>query len=153
MPLEIERKFLVNPKKWQPNDEGTQLKQAYLSLAPNPTVRVRIAGDKAFLTIKGRSENISRPEFEYEIPVAEASGMLKLAISEPVEKIRYEVMHEGCLWEVDVFSGKNDGLILAEIELESEDQKFTVPDWILKEVSDDSRYYNSFLSERPFSEW
>jgi CYTH domain-containing protein len=153
MPLEIERKFLVNPKKWQPNDEGTQLKQAYLSLAPNPTVRVRIAGDKAFLTIKGRSENISRPEFEYEIPVSEASEMLELAISKPVEKIRYEVMHEGCLWEVDVFSGKNDGLILAEIELESEDQNFTVPDWILKEVSDDSRYYNSFLSERPFSEW
>ncbi len=153
MATETERKFLVDPGKWTPCVKGTQLKQAYLSLAPNPTVRIRIAEDKAFLTIKGRSETISRPEFEYEIPVADASEMLKLAISEPVEKIRYEVMHQGCLWEVDVFSGKNNGLILAEIELESEDQNFTIPDWILEEVSYDGRYYNSFLSGCPFSEW
>ena len=153
MAIEIERKFLVNPTKWIPSNQGTNIIQAYLGVAPNPTVRVRIAGDKAFLTIKGRSETISRPEFEYEIPVDDAQQMLKLAISNPVEKKRYEVMFENFRWEVDVFSGKNSGLIMAEIELESEFQEFMTPDWLLDEVSADSRYYNSYLSGRPFSEW
>lgn len=153
MPLEIERKFLVDTQKWNPTDEGTRLVQAYLSIDPNPTVRIRIAGEKAFLTIKGRSETISRPEFEYEIPVNEALDLMKLAISHPVEKIRYEIMHEGFLWEVDVFSGKNNGLVIAELELESEDQSFPRPDWLLTEVSGDRRYYNSYLSVHPFQEW
>jgi CYTH domain-containing protein len=153
MALEIERKFLVDAEKWQPNVPETLLCQGYLSIDPNPTVRVRIAGDKAFLTIKGRTETISRPEFEYEIPVADANEMLKLAISNSVEKIRYEVMYEGFLWEVDVFSGRNEGLIIAEIELESENQDFARPDWLLDEVSGDRRYYNSYLSEHPFQEW
>jgi adenylate cyclase len=153
MPLEIERKFLVDTRKWKPADKGTRLVQAYLSIAPNPTVRVRIAGDQAFLTIKGRSKTISRPEYEYEIPVDEAKEMMLLAISYPVEKIRYEIMHEGFLWEVDVFSGKNEGLVIAELELESENQTFPRPDWLLAEVSGDRRYYNSFLSEHPFLEW
>lgn len=153
MPLEIERKFLVDTGKWTPTGRGIQLVQAYLSIDPNPTVRVRIAGEKAFLTIKGRTETISRPEFEYEVPVNEAQEMMKMAISNPVEKIRYEMMHEGSLWEVDVFSGRNEGLVIAEIELESEDQIFPRPDWLLDEVSGDRRYYNSFLSERPFQEW
>jgi adenylate cyclase len=153
MPLEIERKFLVDPEKWKPSNQGIQIIQAYLGLYPYPTVRIRIAGDKAFLTIKGRSQTISRPEFEYQVPVEEAQEMLKLAISNPVEKTRYHVAHEGFLWEVDVFSGKNTGLVIAEIELESEDQAFPKPDWILKEVSDDGRYYNSYLSTCPFSDW
>ena len=153
MALEIERKFLVDAEKWQPNVPGTLLCQGYLGIDPNPTVRVRIAGDKAFLTIKGRTESISRPEFEYEIPVADAQEMLKLAISNPVEKTRYKVMFEESLWEVDVFSGKNEGLIMAEIELESENQDFARPDWLLDEVSGDRRYYNSYLSEHPFQEW
>ncbi len=153
MPLEIERKFLVDTRKWKPADEGTRLVQAYLSIDPNPTVRIRIAGEKAFLTIKGRSETISRPEFEYKIPVDEAQEMMNLAISNPVEKIRYKIMHEGFLWEVDVFSGKNKGLVIAELELESENQTFPRPDWLLAEVSGDRRYYNSFLSEHPFLEW
>ncbi len=153
MGLEIERKFLVDIRKWKPTDRGTRLVQAYLSIEPNPTVRVRIAGEKAFLTIKGRTKTISRPEFEYEIPVDEAQEMMKLAISNPVEKIRYEIMIEGFLWEVDVFSEKNEGLVIAEIELESEDQSFPRPDWLLTEVSGDRRYYNSYLSERPFQEW
>lgn len=153
MALEIERKFLVDSSKWAPADMGTRFVQAYLSLDPNPTVRIRIAGEKAFLTIKGRSKSISRPEFEYEVPVEDAQNMLKLAISNPVEKIRYEVLNEGFLWEVDVFSGKNAGLIMAEIELESEDQEFSKPDWLLEEVSYDGRYYNSYLSGCPFSEW
>jgi CYTH domain-containing protein len=153
MGIEIERKFLVDPIQWHPETEGTVMVQAYLGLAPNPTVRVRIKGMKAYLTIKGRSSSISRPEFEYEIPVADAHEMMKLAISNPVEKIRHEIWHNGFLWEVDVFSGKNEGLILAEIELNSEDQQFKKPDWVLSEVSSDGRYYNSFLSEHPFQEW
>ena len=153
MGLEIERKFLVDYKVGIPNVKGTRLVQAYLSIEPNPTVRVRIAGEKAFLTIKGRTKTISRPEFEYEIPVNEAQEMMMLAISNPVEKIRYEILHEGFLWEVDVFSGKNEGLVMAEIELESENQPFPRPDWLLDEVSGDRRFYNSYLSEHPFQEW
>ncbi|MEI8114876.1 MAG: CYTH domain-containing protein [Bacteroidia bacterium] len=153
MPIEIERKFLVDHTRWTPTNEGTKIIQAYLSLYPSPTVRIRIAGEQGFLTIKGRSDTISRPEFEYEVPLNEAREMLNLAISYPVEKTRYEVMHEGFLWEVDVFSGKNSGLIIAEIELESEDQEFQSPEWLLDEVSSDGRYYNSYLSGCPFSEW
>ena len=153
MPLEIERKFLVDTQKWNPTGKGTQLVQAYLSIEPNPTVRIRIAGEKAYLTIKGRSETISRPEYEYQIPIDEAQEMMRLAISNPVEKIRYEIMHENFRWEVDVFSGKNEGLVIAELELESENQTFPRPDWLLTEVSGDRRYYNSYLSEHPFQEW
>ena len=153
MALEIERKFLVDQAKWTPTGQGIRLVQAYLSLDPNPTVRIRIAGEKAFLTIKGRSESISRPEFEYKIPVRDARELQKMAISNPVEKIRYKMMYQGFLWEVDVFSGKNSGLIMAEIELESENQEFPRPDWLLEEVSYDGRYYNSYLSGCPFSEW
>jgi adenylate cyclase len=153
MGLEIERKFLVDTEKWRPEDEGTLMVQAYLSLAPNPTVRVRIKGIKAFLTIKGRSETIARPEFEYEIPVADASEMMKLAISSPVEKIRHEVWYKNSLWEIDVFRGKNEGLVLAEIELMSENQSFEKPEWAIAEVSSDVRYYNSYLSGCPFQEW
>jgi adenylate cyclase len=153
MALEIERKFLVDPARWVPADQGIRMVQAYLGLYPYPTVRIRIAGEKAFLTIKGRSETISRPEFEYEVPVSDAREMLLLAISGPVEKTRYDVMYEGFLWEVDVFSGKNEGLIIAEIELDSETQEFQQPDWLLEEVSHDGRFYNSYLSGCPFSEW
>lgn len=153
MPLEIERKFLVDKNRWSPTNQGTKMIQAYLGLAPYPTVRIRIAGEKAFLTIKGRSETITRPEFEYEVPVDDAQEMLDLAISSPVEKIRYKIQHEGFTWEVDVFSGKNSGLILAEIELESESQDFPLPEWLLEEVSYDGRYYNSYLSLCPFQEW
>jgi len=153
MALEIERKFLVDLSKWSPSDPGTKIIQAYLGLNPYPTVRIRIAGDKAFLTIKGRSQTISRPEFEYEVPLKDAHEMLNLAISNPVEKIRYKVIFEGYLWEVDVFSGKNTGLVVAEIELKSEDQEILKPDWILDEVTYDERFYNSYLSGYPFSEW
>jgi CYTH domain-containing protein len=129
------------------------MKQAYLGLAPGPTVRIRIAGDEAFLTIKGRTLGLVRPEFEYQVPVSEAEEMINLAISEPVEKVRYEITYEGFIWEVDVFGGKNAGLVLAEIELESESQVFPVPDWVMEEVSSDARYYNSYLSTCPFQEW
>jgi adenylate cyclase len=153
MAIEIERKFLVDTRKWVPTVQGTQLVQAYLSIEPNPTLRVRISGEKAFLTIKGRTKSISRPEFEYEIPLEDAHEMIKMAISYPVEKIRYEIMQEKFLWEIDVFSGKNEGLVMAEIELESEDQEFPRPDWLLAEVTGDRKYYNSYLSVHPFQEW
>jgi adenylate cyclase len=153
MAFEIERKFLVDTNKWTPVGQGTRLVQAYLGLDPLPIVRIRIAGEKAFLTIKGSSKTISRPEFEYEVPIDDAREMLKLAISEPVEKTRYKVWHEGFLFEVDIFSGKNEGLVMAEIELESENQEFPQPDWLLHEVSGDGRFYNSYLSMRPFQEW
>jgi CYTH domain-containing protein len=153
MPQEIERKFLVDLKKWAPNDSGIRLVQAYLSIEPNSTVRVRIAGEKAYLTIKGLTKGISRPEFEYEISVGDAKELMKLALSHPVEKIRHEIRYEGFLWEVDVFSGKNEGLVIAELELKSEDEIFPRPDWLLKEVSGDLRFYNSYLSEHPFQEW
>lgn len=151
--MEIERKFLVDSSKWKPADDGTRISQAYLGLDPSPTVRIRIAGDKAFITIKGRSRSIARPEFEYEIPVDDAKELQKLAISEPVEKTRYKIWYKNFLWEVDIFEGKNQGLVMAEIELDSEDQVFERPEWILQEVSADRRYYNSYLSEHPFSEW
>jgi len=153
MAFEIERKFLVDTDKWSPVDLGIKMKQAYLGLYPSPTVRIRIAGNAAFLTIKGRSETIARPEFEYEVPVEDAIEMMKLAISEPVEKTRYEIWFEGFLWEVDIFSGKNNGLVMAEIELESVNQQFPRPDWLLQEVSADGRYYNSYLSMHPFQQW
>mgnify|MGYP002347677134 FL=1 len=153
MGLEIERKFLVDAEKWQPENEGTLMVQAYLGLAPNPTIRVRIKGDNAFLTIKGFSNSISRPEFEYEIPVEDAKQLMKMALSNPVEKIRHKIFHKNSLWEVDVFKGENEGLILAEIELNSEDETFEKPDWISDEVSSDVHYYNSYLSEYPFKEW
>lgn len=149
--MEIERKFLVDPEKWKPTETGKKLVQAYLSL--NPTVRIRISGVNAFLTIKGATKSISRSEFEYEVPLADAEEMLKMAISNPVEKIRYVEWHKGFCWEVDVFSGKNTGLIMAEIELVSEDQNFPRPEWLLEEVSADPRYYNSYLSGHFFSEW
>jgi CYTH domain-containing protein len=153
MAFEIERKFLVDTNKWTPTETGTRLIQAYLGLDPLPVVRIRISGKKAFLTIKGPSRTISRPEFEYEIPVDDAYEMLKLAISEPVEKTRHKVQYEGFIWEVDVFSGKNKGLVMAEIELKSENQNFKRPDWLLEEVSGDERFYNSYLSVHPFQEW
>lgn len=153
MALEIERKFLVDTSKWIPTKRGTKIIQAYLGLFPSPTIRIRIAGNKAFLTIKGTSRTISRPEFEYEVPVEDAKELMKLAISNPVEKTRYRVQHEGSLWEVDVFKGKNKGLVMAEIELESENQYFSRPNWLLQEVSDDGRFYNSYLSGHPFQHW
>lgn len=148
---EIERKFLVDINKWQPIDKGTHILQFYLS--DNPTVRIRIAGIKGFITIKGEIKNITRPEFEYEIPVDDALDMIKMSIYIPIEKTRYNIKHNGLNWTIDVFEGKNDGLVLAEIEMESEDQIISLPDWVIKDVSDDRKYYNSNLSEHPFKEW
>ena len=153
MPFEIERKFLVKKELLPALDEGIVLKQAYLSVAPDPTVRVRLFGEKAFLTIKSHARGFSRQEFEYEIPYIEAISMLDLAISNPVEKVRKYYFLDGKKWEIDFFEGANKGLILAEIELEREDEHIVLPVWIGKEVSHDNRYFNSQLALFPFNRW
>lgn len=154
MAVEIERKFLLKNDSWRDSVIRSHvLKQGYLASSPLPTVRVRTSDDKAFLTIKGRTEGISRVEFEYEIPSDEAIEMLKLSAQAPIEKTRYIVQANGHTWEIDVFEGSNAGLVLAEVELDSEDEKIELPDWIDIEVTSDPRYYNSALSKAPFSTW
>lgn len=153
MATEIERKFLVDSKIFTPEVIGQNIIQAYISNEISAVVRIRITEDKAYLTIKGKTNNISRPEFEYLIPKKDALELIKLSASGIIEKTRYEIVFEGFLWQIDVFKGENSGLIIAEIELQSESQNFTKPDWIAKEVSNDPKYYNSALSLYPFSKW
>ncbi|TXF87649.1 CYTH domain-containing protein [Neolewinella aurantiaca] len=155
MAQEIERKFLTVSEEWKKKVvRATTMKQGYLSSDPaGNTVRVRIAGEAAYLTIKGRSEGFTRPEFEYSIPVEDAYDMIELCKKPLVEKTRYLVSEFGKTWEVDVFDGANEGLVVAEIELESEGEEFTLPGWAGKEVSSDPRYYNSSLIGNPFSRW
>ncbi|GAA0752469.1 CYTH domain-containing protein [Ideonella azotifigens] len=152
MAIEIERKFLVVGEGWRQPD-AMHLSQGYLNRDPARTVRVRIAGEEAFLTIKGRSEGLSRAEFEYPLPLADAQALLALCDGPLVEKHRHRVMVDGLLWEVDEFHGANAGLVVAELELQSEDQPFTRPAWLGEEVSDDARYFNSQLASRPFNTW
>jgi len=150
---EIERKFLVDQKIWNPTGNGITIKQAYISNDPERTVRVRIADDKSFLTIKGKSEGISRTELEYEIPGDDAEALMKMAKKHPVEKTRFKQKYGGFTWEVDIFHGENKGLVLAEIELENEGQEFEKPDWVDEEVSGDKRYFNVYLSQHPYKTW
>jgi CYTH domain-containing protein len=152
MPTEIERKFLVHGAPWR-EVTGVRFSQGYLNAAKERTVRVRIAGDSAFLTIKGANRGASRPEFEYPIPVADAEELLKLCEGPIIEKIRYVIMHERTRWEVDEFLGDNTGLVVAEVELTSEDQAFSKPAWIGREVTSEPRYYNSSLVARPYCRW
>ena len=151
--LEIERKFLVNRAKWKPQSQGEKIVQGYLSTDKERVVRVRIKGTKAYLTIKGSSEGIKRQEFEYEIPVDDALKMLILCKEFPVEKTRYTEVHLGKIWEIDVFTNYNEGLILAEIELQNENEIIDLPDWLAEEVSLDKRYFNAWLSEHPYTKW
>ncbi len=153
MSVEIERKYLVKRELLPKFEKSHRMVQAYLCVEPERTVRVRIIGQKAFLTIKGGLKGISRLECEYEIPVDDANQLLELAVSSPVEKVRHEIWYNTKLWEVDVFEGKNKGLCLAEIELKSEDEQFDLPDWVSEEVTHDMRYHNSQLSQNPYSTW
>ncbi|EDY18472.1 adenylate cyclase [Chthoniobacter flavus Ellin428] len=153
MPREIERKFLLKSDAWRGRVTGVTYRQGYLSTVPERTVRVRIAGDHAYLTVKGITTRHSRSEFEYPVPVADAEQMLALCEGPLVEKARYEIPHAGKTWQVDEYHGDNRGLILAEIELTSEDEKFELPEWIGDEVSGDARYYNSNLARNPFAAW
>ncbi len=154
MATEIERKFLVKGRDWQAQWQGMRLVQGYLSSEPERTVRVRIAGDLATLNIKGKTEGATRSEWEYPIPVAEAEDLLARLCEQPlIDKIRYRIPYAGMVWEVDEFFGENAGLVVAEIELESEDQAFEKPDWVGEEVTHDARYFNASLIRRPFSRW
>jgi len=155
MPLEIERKYLVDHQKWNALDKpaGKFYRQGYLSTDANKTIRIRVTDAEAYLTIKGKSTGATRQEFEYEIPLTDAEQMLNSLSESELSKTRYEIHYEGKLWEVDVFYDANDGLIVAEIELESEDEKFELPDWVLQEVTDDAKYYNSNLTLNPFKNW
>lgn len=153
MPIEIERKFLVKNDDWRSQAVGSLYCQGYLARDPARTVRVRIAGDRAYLTIKGPSEGIRRAEFEYAIPVEDAEALLQLCDRAPLEKIRYRISADPFVWEIDEFLGANQGLLLAEIELQHADQDFPRPAWLGMEVSGDPRYYNAALVEHPYSQW
>ena len=143
--IEIERKFLVDSRRWNNirPENGKSIIQGYLSKSADLTVRIRIKGNAAFITVKGATENISRTEFEYEIPVAEAQEMLDRFCPKKIKKIRYKIDFRGFTWEVDEFERPNKGLILAEIELLNENATFPLPDWLLEEVSGQPEYYNS----------
>ena len=153
MAKEIERKFLVDMNKWNKTGNKIKIQQAYLLIENDKVVRVRIANNKAFLTIKGNLQGITRDEFEYEIPLADAKSMLSMRIGAVVSKTRYVETINGKIWEIDVFEGENLGLIVAEIELKDENEPFRKPDWVADEVSTDVRYYNFNLSRTPFSGW
>jgi adenylate cyclase len=153
MGQEIERKFLVRGEAWR-SGSGTRIRQGYMRNEIDGVVRVRTKGERAYLTIKGHTTGITRPEFEYEIPVRDADEILDgLCLKPLIEKIRYEVRVSGFTWEVDEFLGENAGLVVAEIELEAENQEFPRPDWLGKEVSDDFRYHNASLVKYPYSKW
>ncbi|MCX2433008.1 CYTH domain-containing protein [Pedobacter sp. GR22-10] len=155
MGIEIERKFLLHHEEWHQviKPAGKNLRQGYIHNDPAKTIRVRIAEEKAWLTIKGITVGASRLEYEYEIPLAEAKELLDHFSEGELEKIRYEIDHQGKTWEVDVFSGDNDGLIVAEIELLAEDEDFECPPWINVEVTGDKRYYNASLTTYPYKDW
>lgn len=152
---EIERKYLVKHTDFLKNIKGKRITQGYLCTDPARTVRIRIKGTQAFITIKGQSTDsgLSRYEWEKELSIVEAEELLELALPGVIDKTRYEVKIENHIWEIDIFHNTNKGLIIAEIELETEEQSFTLPDWIAQEVTGDKRYYNSYLSENPFREW
>ena len=155
MALEIEHKYLVDHKLWNSVIADQQIKiiQGYLITEPSKTVRVRIAGEQGFMTIKGKTEVSRRLEFEYEIPREEAEQLLHLFCMNLIEKTRHIIQYEKKTWEVDVFEGANSGLIIAEIELESEDEAYLKPVWATQNITLDQRYFNSSLSKIPYSLW
>lgn len=154
MGVEIERKFLLAGDAWRALGAPVLMRQGYLSVDPDRTVRVRIEGDAGTLTIKGRSQGATRGEWEYPIPLAEAAELLDRLCQQPlIEKFRRRIPYAGHVWEVDEFLGANQGLVVAEIELGSENEAFDKPDWIAGEVTHDSRYFNSSLIKLPFSAW
>jgi adenylate cyclase len=154
MAKEIERKFLINQDALGALDNGTSIKQGYISTKDKTVVRVRVSGNQAYLTLKGEITGVTRSEFEYEIPVTDAEQIITELCNGPVvEKTRYLVTHCDHTWEVDIFHGENDGLVIAEIELGSEREIFEIPDWVISEVSGETKYYNSSLLANPFKSW
>lgn len=154
MGVEIERKFLVSGQTWKTGATGVRYRQGYLASGGGITVRVRVGGNAGYITVKGRTEGISRPEYEYAIPAKDADEMIDTLCAGVVEKVRYEVAaSDGMIWEVDEFLAENEGLIVAEIELDSETQSFTRPAWVADEVTGDKRYYNAYLAKYPYRSW
>ena len=152
MAKEIERKFRVKEGAWR-SAKGTTYRQGYLNSAKERVVRVRTINDKGYLTIKGLTVGATRLEFEYEIPRRDAEQLLDICEKPLIEKTRFKIEEGGLIWEIDEFFGENQGLIVAEVELESEDQDFSRPDWVLEEVTGDPRYFNSNLIKKPFKMW
>ena len=153
MPLEIERKYLIISNEYRNNSTFTEITQAYLSISNKMAIRIRINGLQASLAIKSKiSERINR-EYEYNIPIDEARSIMNLDSLPIINKVRYQVEYESHIWEVDEFHGKNDGLVIAEIELEDEYEEFKKPPWLGQEVTADTRYLNSNLAVNPFKEW
>ena len=154
MGVEIERKFLLKDDAWRSEGKGTRYLQGYLVRSGKRTVRIRTAGNKGYLTVKGADWNGIRSEYEYPIPVDDAERMLDELCEKPlIDKIRYRILYRGNIWEVDEFMGENQGLILAEVELESPDTPLECPPWIGREVTGEARYINANLVSRPFAEW
>jgi adenylate cyclase len=154
MGKEIERKFLVKGDAWRALADGTSYRQGYLNSARERTVRIRTINDRAFLTVKGLTVGATRTEYEYEIPLADCSAMLDVLAEKPIiEKKRYKIPFAGLTWEIDEFFGDNTGLIVAEVELQSEGQAFRKPEWVGEEVTSDARYFNSNLIRHPYTRW
>lgn len=147
--VEIERKFLVDTTIWSSvkPERSVKVTQAYLSTNPDCTVRLRISGDQAFITIKGKRKLGANAEYEYPIPVSEAEEMIRMGTPPSIEKTRHYITVEGKTWEVDEFHGKHHGLLLAEIELNYIDEEFVYPEWVMNEVTDDVRYTNAYMAQ------
>ena len=155
MKYEIEHKYLVNREFWNLLEKpaGTRIVQGYLEDQPEKTIRVRIMGDQGFLTIKGPAIEATRLEYEYCIPLTDAEDILREFTTQQIEKIRYEIDYAGKLWEIDKFLGANEGLFIAEIELENENDSYDKPFWLGEEVTGNPHYNNSYLVKKPFSTW
>ena len=153
MGKEIERKFLVDKSRLPNNLEGRKYTQGYISITDSGIVRVRIKGDIAVITIKSAGLGISRDEFEYQIPMDDAKSLLELFNDGVIYKTRYDIVYEGKKWEIDQFHKENEGLWIAEIELQFENESFEIPKWVLEEVTGNEKYYNSYLSKHSFKSW
>lgn len=155
MAKEIERKYLIDLKKWREIEKppGHHYRQGYLLIDPQKTIRVRLAETKGFLTIKGITVGATRLEYEYEIPATEAKELLDNFSTSELSKIRYKMDFKNKVWEVDEFVGDNAGLFIAEIELKSEDEVFDLPEWVAREVTEEEKYYNSNLAINPYKNW
>ncbi len=153
MAKEIERKYLVKGNQWKTLAQGMVYRQGYIPTVGKQTVRVRIVGNQGYLTIKGENVGATRSEFEYPIPVEDAAEMLHTLCDRPlIEKTRYKIPQGDLVWEVDEFAGENAGLVIAEVELQEENQQIELPEWIERQVTD-PKYYNSNLAKHPYSKW
>ena len=154
MGLEIERKFLLKNNSWKKEVKETiSIRQGYLNSEIERTIRIRIQGERGVLTIKGKNQNVTRKEFEYQIPLDDALHLISMCEKPIIEKTRFLIPSNRSTWEIDVFDGENKGLVIAEIELSSEEESFDIPNWLGKEVSSESKYYNSSLITNPYSKW